>query len=172
MPVTRSIAKKLKPKDINYDGRLTRNIMKRIRNSEIPFQFNKDIEITSDSSDSSDSEYIDGMEVLERKQQTEECITRCITFTNLNNTNNFKRLYDELNLDDIDNEIIRGHFYEMCYKKYEELNKQYETEKTKRLQQQIRQFQRKDYATSFCTHVSFVLVTGFLSYLVFFNHSS
>jgi hypothetical protein len=171
MPVTRSIAKKLRPNDVKYDGRLTRNIMKRIRNSEIPFQFNKDIEITSDS-ESSDSDYIDGMEVLERKQQTEKCIQKCITFTHLNDTNNFKRLYDELNLDDIDNEIIRGHFHEMCYKKYEELNKQYETEKTKRLQQQIRQFQRKDYATSFCTHFSFVLVTGFLSYLLFFNHSS
>lgn len=173
MSVTRSSAKKLRPNDVNYDGRLTRNIMKRIRNSEISFQFNKDkdIEITSDS-ESDDSEYIDGMEVLERKQQTEECIQKCITFTNLSNTNNFKRLYDELNLDDIDNEIIRGHFHEMCYKKYEELNKQYETEKTKRLQQQIRQFQRKDYATSFCSHISFFLVTGFLSYLVFFNHFS
>jgi hypothetical protein len=171
MPVTRSIAKKLKPNDVNYDGRLTRNIMKRIRNSEIPFQFNKDIEITSDS-ESDDSDYIDGMEVLERKQQTEECITRCITFTNLSNTNNFKRLYDELNLNDIDNEIIRGHFNEMCYKKYEELNKQYETEKTNRLQQQIRQFQRNEYGTSFCSQILFVLVTGILSYLMFFNHSS
>jgi hypothetical protein len=171
MPVTRSIAKKLRPNDVKYDGRLTRNIMKRIRNSEIPFQFNKDKEITSDS-ESSDSEYIDGMEVLERKQRTEECITRCITFTNLNTTNNFKRLYDELNLDDIDNEIIRGHFYEICYKKYEELNKQYETEKTQRLQQQIRQFQRKDYETSFCTHISFVLIVGFVTYLMTLNNSS
>jgi hypothetical protein len=171
MPVTRSIAKKLRPNDVNYDGRLTRNIMKRIRNSEIPFQFNKDIEITSDS-ESDDSEYIDGMEVLERKQRTEECIQKCITFTNLNTTNNFKRLYDELNLDDIDNEIIRGHFYEICYKKYEELNKQYETEKTQRLQQQIRQFQRKDYETSFCTHISFVLIVGFVTYLMTLNNSS
>ncbi len=169
MPITRSIAKKLKPNDVNYDGRLTRNIMKRIRDSEIPFEFNK--EISSDS-ESSDSDYIDGMEVLERKKRTEECIQKCITFSNLSNTNNFKRLYNELNLDDIDNEIIRGHFYEICYKKYEELNKQYETEKTNRLQQQIRQFQRKEYITSFCTHISFFLVTGFLSYLVFFNHSS
>ena len=86
--------------------------------------------------------------------------------------NNFKRFFSELKLEDIDNEIIRGYFNRLCNQKYEELNKQYETEKTKRLQQQIRQFQRKDYATSFCTHFSFVLVTGFLSYLLFFNHSS
>jgi len=173
MPVTRSIAKKLKPSDVKYPGRLTRNIMEKIRNSEIPFEFNKDknIEIISDS-ESDDSDYIDGIEILGNKQKTEDCIQRCITFTHLNDTNNFKRFFSELKLEDIDNEIIRGYFNRLCNQKYEELNKQYETEKTKRLQQQIRQFQRKDYATSFCTHFSFVLVTGFLSYLLFFNHSS
>jgi hypothetical protein len=173
MPVTRSIAKKLRPIDVNYDGKLTRNIMNKIRKSEIPFEFNKDkdIEIISDS-ESDDSDYIDGIEILGNKQKTEECIQRCITFTHLNNTNNFKRFFSELKLEDIDNEIIRGYFNGLCNKKYEELNKQYEIEKTQRLQQQIKNFQRKEYATSFCSHISFLLVTGFLSYLLFFKHSS
>ena len=173
MPVTRSIAKKLRPNDVKYDGKLTRNIMKRIRNSEIPFEFNndKDIEITSDS-ESDDSDYIDGVEILGNKQRTEDCIQRCITFTHLNDTNNFKRFYSELKLEDIDNEIIRGYFNGLCNQKYEELNKQYEIEKTQRLQQQIKHFQRREYVTSFCSHISFFLVTGFLSYLLFFKHSS
>lgn len=173
MTITRSISKKLKPIDVNYDGKLTRNIMKKIRNSEIPFEFNKnkDIEITSDS-ESSDSDYIDGIEILGNKQRTEECIQRCITFTHLNNTNNFKRFFSELKLEDIDNEIIRGYFNGLCNQKYEELNKQYEIEKTKRLQEQIKNFQRKEYATSFCSHISFLLVTGILSYLLFFKHFS
>lgn len=173
MTITRSISKKLRPIDVNYDGKLTRNIMNKIRKSEIPFEFNKnkDIGITSDS-ESSDSDYIDGIEILGNKQRTEECIQRCITFTHLNNTNNFKRFFSELKLENIDNEIIRGYFNGLCNQKYEELNKQYEIEKTKRLQEQIKNFQRKEYATSFCSHISFLLVTGFLSYLLFFKHSS
>jgi preprotein translocase subunit Sss1 len=165
MPITRSIAKNLRPHDINYEGRLTRHTMKQIRNLEVPIEFKRNPEISSDS-DESDESYID---FLEKKQLMEKCIKKCITFSNLSITNNFKQLYNELTMEDIEDEIIREYFNEICNKKYEELNKQYEIEKTKRLQEQIRQIKDKEYGTSFSSHLLVTVFFGFIGYIIY-NH--
>lgn len=172
MPISRSIAKNLRPRDINYEGRLTRHTMKKIRNLEIPFEFKENPEITSDSdnSDVSDESYVDGDEILVRKQQMEECMIKCITFYSLSTTNNFKHLYNELKLEDIEDEIIRGYFNGICNKKYEELNKQYNIEKTERLQEQIKKYKDREYGSSFGCHSLIVIIFGFLVYLMF-NHT-
>lgn len=166
MPITRAIAKNLRPHDVNYEGRLTRHTMKQIRNLEIPIEFKENPEITSDS----DESYVDGNEILIRKQQMEECMIKCISFYSLSTTNNFKHLYNELKLEDIDDEIIRGYFNGICNKKYEELNKQYEIEKTERLQQQIKQIKGLEYGTSFSSHLLITIIFGFLVYIMF-NHT-
>ena len=169
MPITRAIAKNLRPHDVNYEGRLTRHTMKKIRNLEIPIEFKENHEITSDSDDSDES-YVDGDEILVRKQQMEECMIKCITFYSLSTTNNFKHLYNELKLQDIDDEIIRGYFNGICNKKYEELNKQYDIEKTERLQEQIKKYKDREYGSSFSCHSLIVIIFGFFVYLMF-NHT-
>lgn len=168
--ITRNKLRKLSPDDIKRcDRPLTRELMKEIRNLSPPFEFKENPEITSDSEDSDES-YIDGNEILVRKQKMEECMIKCITFYSLSTTNNFKHLYDELQLKDIENEIIRGYFNGICNKKYEELNKQYEIEKTERLQEQIKKYKESEYGTSFSCHSLIVIIFGFFVYLMF-NHN-
>lgn len=148
---------------------LTRELMKEIRNLSSPFEFKENPEITSDS-DVSDESYVDGDEILVRKQKMEECMIKCINFYSLSTTNNFKHLYNELKLEDIEDEIIRGYFNGICNKKYEELNKQYDIEKTERLQQQIKKYKDREYGSSFSCHSLIVIIFGFLVYLMF-NHT-
>lgn len=169
--ITRDKLKNLSPNDIKRCKRpITRELMKEIRNLRSPIEFKENPEILSDDSDDSDDSYIDGNEILVRKQQMDECMIKCITFHSLSTPNNFKHLYNELKLEDIDDEIIRGYFNGICNKKYEELNKQYEIEKTERLQKQIRHFQRKEYESSFSSHIFITMIFGFLVYLMF-NHT-
>lgn len=148
---------------------LTRELMKEIKNLRSPFEFKENPEITSDSDDSDES-YINDNEILVRKQQMEECMIKCITFYSLSTTNNFKHFYNELKLEDIDDEIIRGYFNGICNKKYEELNNQYEIEKTQRLQEQIKKYKEREYGTSFGCHSLIVIIFGFIVYLMF-NHT-
>lgn len=168
--ITRDKLKKISLDDIKRGERpLTRELMKEIRNLSSPFEFKENPEITSDS-DVSDESYVDGDEILVRKQQMEECMIKCITFYSLSTTNNFKHLYNELKLQDIDDEIIREYFNGICNKKYEELNKQYDIEKTERLQEQIKKYKDRDYGSSFSCHSLIVIIFGFLVYLMF-NHN-
>lgn len=163
---TRSKLRNLSINDIKRNERpLTRELMQEIRNLNCPFEFKENPDISSDTD--TDESYID---YLGQKQQIEECITRCIDFCNLLTTNNFKHIYDKLKLEDIENENIRGYFNGICNEKYEKLNKQYEIEKTERLQKQIRQIKEKEYGTSFGSHILITMIFIFLGYLMY-NHT-
>lgn len=145
---------------------LTRELIKEIKNLRSPFEFKENPEITSDS-DESDESYIDANEILVRKQQMEESIRNCIIFNSLTTTDNFKHVYSELKLEDIEDEIIGGYFNGICNNKYIELNNQYEIEKTERIQKQIRQIRQEEYETSFSLHLLIAIIFIFIGYFVY-----